>query len=139
MKILTLMVAAAALSAQASDIAYIVGMYSAKERPGLGGHFLMKVDGKKIAKLRYPTYYRLEVPPGVYNVTMDDKDRPPILCHLAAGEICYIRARTVGIESRAEVDLISPEQAWVQLRNLIPLEKEKVYTLKIEKASAPTE
>lgn len=104
-----------------------MGMYSAKERRGIGGHFLMKVDGKRVAKLRYPTYYRLEVPPGVYSVTFDDKAEPPILCHLIAGESCYIRARLTGSEDRREVALISPEQAAKQLQQLLPLEKEHVY------------
>ena len=76
MKFAFLVFAALAL-VQAADTAYIVGMYSSKDTRGLGGRFLMKVDDKKVASLRYPTYYRLEVPPGVYNVTMDDKDRPP--------------------------------------------------------------
>ena len=67
------------MTARAADMAYIVGMYSQKERPGLGGYFLLKVDGKKVAKLRYSTYYRLEVLPGVYDITMDEQDRAPIL------------------------------------------------------------
>jgi hypothetical protein len=115
------------LAAQAADTAYIVGMYSEKERRGLGGRFLMKVDGKKVASLRYPTYYRLEVPPGVYNITMDDKDRPPILCHLIAGESCYIRARLVGHDNVREVHLISPHEAAVQLQKLLPIEQESIY------------
>src|SRR5262245_53047082 len=118
---------AGALAANAAGSAYIVGMYSVKERRGIGGYFLIKVDGKRVAKLRYPTYYRLEVPPGVYSITFDDKAEPPILCHLIAGESCYIRARLTGNADRREVALISPEQAAKQLQQLLPLEKEHVY------------
>ena len=124
---LAIITLAAVLSMQAADTAYIVGMYSEKERRGLGGHFLMKVDGKKVANLRYPTYYRLEVPPGVYNITMDDKDQLPILCHLIAGESCYIRARLIGQNNIREVHLISPHDAAVQLQRLLPIEQEKIY------------
>jgi hypothetical protein len=106
-----------AMTARAADMAYIVPMYSQKERPGLGGYFLLKVDGKRVAKLRYPTYYSLEVPPGVYDITMDDKDRVPILCHLIAGESCYIRARLTGRDNLREVDLISSHQAAVELQS----------------------
>ena len=118
---------AALAMVQAADTAYIVGMYSSKDTRGLGGRFLMKVDDKKVASLRYPTYYRLEVPPGVYNVSMDDKDRPPILCHLIAGESCYIRARLVGRDNSPEVNLISPHEAAVELQRLLPIEQEKIY------------
>ena len=115
------------LLAEAPETAHIVGMYSEKSRPGLGGHFLMKVDGKKVANLRYPTYYRLTVPPGVYDISLEDKDQPPILCHLIAGESCYVRARTTGPNALREVALISPHEAAVQLQKLLPLENEKVY------------
>lgn len=129
---LALLLTGAVLSSYAAETAYIVGMYSAKERRGLGRHFTMKVDGKRIAKLRFPTYYRLPVPPGVYNVSLekdgpDEKDRPIILCHLIAGESCYVRAKTVGIEDRAEVELISPHVAAVELQNLLPLEQERIH------------
>lgn len=131
MKFALLMLAALGL-VQAAETAYIVGMYSSKDTRGLGGWFLMKVDGRKVASLRYPTYYRLEVPPGVYNITMDEKDRPPILCHLIAGESCYIRARLVGRENSPEVHLMSPHEAAVELQRLLPIEQEKIY-LKIWK------
>lgn len=121
-----MIIVAAALIANAAGGAYIVGMYSIKERRGIGGYFLMKVDGKKVAKLRYPTYYRLEVPPGVYTVTFDDKAEPPILCHLIAGESCYIRALLTGNNGR-DVALISPQEAAKQLQQLLPLEREHVY------------
>ena len=124
---LALLVIGTVLSSYAADTAYIVGMYSAKERRGLGRHFTMKVDGKRVAKLRFPTYYRLAVPPGVYNVTLDERDRPTILCHLIAGESCYVRVKTVGIEDRAEVELISPHLAAVELQTLLPLEQERIY------------
>ena len=46
-----------------------------------------------MARLRFPTYYRVAVPPGVYNVTFAETSggdrRLPILCHLIAGETCY--------------------------------------------------
>jgi hypothetical protein len=114
-------------AAQAAETGYIVTMYSAKESPGLGGYFEVRVDGKKVARLRYGTYFRLAVPPGAYTVTMDAESKSPILCYLIAGESCYVRARTVGKENRREVDLVSPEEAGRQLRNTIPLEKEKVF------------
>lgn len=115
------------LAADAADVGYIVGMYSTKEHRGLGGHFIMSVNGRKVAKLRYPTYYRLEVPKGVYNVKLDGEKSPGILCHVIAGESCFVRARTVGSDRRREVQLISPEQAAVELGKLLPLEIEAVY------------
>ena len=89
----------------------------------------MKVDGRKVAKLRYPTYYRLEVPPGVYDITLDedDKDRTPILCHLIAGESCFVRAKVTGRDNVREVNLISPHEAALELQKLLPLEQEKIY------------
>ncbi len=124
---LAFIVVGTVLSSYAAETAYIVGMYTAKERRGLGKHFIMKVDGKRIAKLRFPTYYRLAVPPGVYNVTLDERERPTILCHLIPGESCYVRVKTVGIEDRAEVELISPHVAAVELQALLPLEQERIY------------
>jgi hypothetical protein len=124
---LALLAIGVVLSSYAADTAYIVGMYSKKERRGLSRHFTMKVDGKKIARLRFPTYYRIAVPPGVYNVTLDEKDRPTILCHLIAGESCYVRVKTVGAEDRAEVELISPHLAAVELQTLLPLEQERIH------------
>jgi hypothetical protein len=114
-------------AASAADSGYIVAMYSAKETRGLGGYFDVSVDGKKVARLRYGTYFRLAVPPGAYEVTMDAPSKSHMLCHLIAGETCYVRARLVGKENRREADLVSPEEAGRQLRNTIPLEKEKVY------------
>lgn len=118
---------ASLLLAEAPGTAHIVGMYPEKSKPGLGGNFLMKVDGRKVANLRYLTYHRLTVPPGVYDISMDVKDQTPILCHLIAGESCYIRARTVGHEAVREVALISPHEAAVQLQKLLPLENERIY------------
>jgi hypothetical protein len=108
-------------------LASIVLMYSAKDTHGLGGYFEVSIDGRRVAKLRYPTYVRLAVPPGAYTVTMDAPSRSPVLCHVIAGESCYVRARMIGNENRREFDLVSPEEAFRQLRNTIPLEKEKVY------------
>ncbi len=122
---------ASVLFMQAADPAYIVGLYPSKESRGLGPQFTLRVDGKNVARLRFPTYYRVAVPPGVYNVTFAETSggdrRLPILCHLIAGETCYIRVRTFGKEDRPEVELLPPSQAWLDLRNLIPLEKERVY------------
>ena len=123
-----LTVACAVGSMPSGDSAgYIVAMYSAKDTRGLGGYFELSVDGRKIAKLRYPTYFRLAVPPGAYTVTMDATSKSTVLCHVIAGESCYVRARMVGKENRREFDLVSPEEGGRQLRNAIPLEKEKVY------------
>jgi hypothetical protein len=102
-------------------------MYSAKETRGLGGYFELRVDGKKVAKLRYGTYFRLAAPAGAYTITMDATSKSAVLCHVIAGESCYVRARLVGKENRREFDLVSPEEGGRQLRNTIPLEKEKVY------------
>jgi hypothetical protein len=113
--------------ARAADHGYLVAMYSAKETRGLGGYFEVRVDGKKVARLRYGTYFRLAVPPGAYQVTMDAPSTSLMLCHVISGESCYVRARLVGKENRREADLVSPEEAGRQLRNTIPLEKEKVY------------
>lgn len=109
------------------SVGYIVAMYSAKDTRGLGGYFELSVDGRKVAKLRYPTYFRLAVPPGAYTVTMDAVSKSTVLCHVIAGESCYVRARMVGTENRREFDLVSPEEAGRQLRNTFQLEKEKVY------------
>ena len=129
MTIKLLLVAAitSVLTAHAEDAAYIVTMYSSKETRGLGGYFEVNVDGKKVAKLRYPTYFRLAVPPGAYTVTMAAANGSPVLCHVIAGESCYVRARLVGKENRREFHLVSPEEAGRQLRNTFALEREKIY------------
>lgn len=106
--------------------AYIVALYSEKQERGLSREFLFRIDGIKAAKLRYPAYYRLAVPPGVYTATVDGVNKPPIVCHAIAGEVCYFRIRTIGREGKPEADLISPEQAWRQLATAIPIDKEKV-------------
>lgn len=111
---------------EADPRGYIVTMYSAKDTRGLGGYFDVSVDGKKVAKLRYATYFRLAVPPGAYTVTMDAPSLAPVLCHLVAGESCYVRARMTGKGNRREFSLVSPEEGARQLGNTIPLEKEKV-------------
>ena len=116
-----------ALSTQAQNLGYIVTMYSAKDTRGLGGYFNVVVDGRKVARLRYGTYYRLPVPPGAYSVTMDAPSKHVILCNLIAGESCYVRARQVGQANVREVDLVSPDEAFRQLRNTIPLENEKIF------------
>ena len=128
MKLSLLFLVVLLTTASAADPGYIVTMYSSKETRGLGGYFEVKVSGKRVARLRYGTYFRLAVPPGAYEVTMDEAvSKSTILCHLIAGESCYVRARMVGKENRREVDLVSPEEGGRQLRNTIPLEKEKVY------------
>ena len=126
-RLLLAVVCAAAISYAGDSSGYIVAMYSSKDTRGLGGYFEVSVDGRKVAKLRYPTYFRLAVPPGAYTVTMDATSKSPVLCHVIAGESCYVRARTVGKENRREFDLVSPEEAGRQLRNTFQLEKEKVY------------
>jgi hypothetical protein len=115
------------LAAHAAEVGYIVTMYSAKDTPGLGGFFTVTVDGRKVAKLRYPTYYRLPVPPGAYTITMDAPTATPILCNLIAGETCYVRARKVGKENRREAALISPEEAYRELRKTFLLDNEHIY------------
>jgi hypothetical protein len=119
------------LAANAQNVGYIVAMYSAKETRGLGGYFNVIVDGRKVARLRYGTYYRLSVPPGAYSVTMDAPSKRVILCNVIAGESCYVQARQIGKgdgkDSTREVDLVSPEEAYRQLRNTIPLENEKIF------------
>ena len=122
-KLPILMLAAAILS-QAAEPGFIVGMYTAKDRPGLGGHFLFKINGKPVAKIRFPTYYRADVQPGFYTVTVDDK--PPIFCHVISGESCHIRMRTIGNEGRREVELLTSEKAALELQKLMPLEREHV-------------
>jgi hypothetical protein len=127
---LILLTMAAALITQAADLASIFAMYSSKGQKGLGPRLTLKIDGRKVARLRFPTYYRIDVPPGVYAITMDESDKAPIICHLIAGETCYIRARTVGKQDRAEVELLSPTQASEDIRRVIPLEPEHVYLKK---------
>ena len=122
-KLPILMIAAAILS-RAAEPGFIVGMYSAKERPGLGGHFLFKINGKPVAKIRFPTYYRADVQPGFYSVTVDDK--PPIVCHVISGESCHIRMRTLGKEGRRDVELLTSEKAALELQKVMPLEREHV-------------
>lgn len=124
---LLLVLLLAALANAASPEGYIVAMYSAKDTRGLGGYFEVSVDGRKVAKLRYGTYFRFPVRPGAYTVTMDAPSKSPMLCHVIAGESCYIRARMVGKDNVREVSLVSPEEGARQLRNTIPLEKEKVF------------
>jgi hypothetical protein len=116
------------LAATAGEVGYIVTMYSAKDTPGLGGHFTVTVDGRKVARLRYPTYYRLPVPPGTYTVTIEDAPTAmPILCNLIAGETCYVRARHVGKENRREAALLAPEEAYRELRKTFLLENEHIF------------
>ena len=115
------------IATAASPVGYIVAMYSAKDTRGLGGYFEVTVDGTRVAKLRYGTYYRLAVPPGAYTVTMDAPSTSTMLCHVIAGESCYVRARMVGKNNAREAALVSPEEAARQLRNTIPLEPEKVF------------
>jgi hypothetical protein len=122
-KLVILTVAAAILS-QAAEPGFIVGMYSVKERPGLGGHFLFQVNGKPLAKIRFPTYYRLDVQPGFYTVTVDDK--PPIFCHVISGESCHIRMQTIGKEGRREVELLTSDKAALELQKVMPLEREYI-------------
>lgn len=114
------------LAAAEPPVGYIVAMYASKETRGLGGYFEVTVDGRKVAKLRYGTYYRLAVPPGAYTVTMDAPSKSPMLCHVIAGESCYVRARVTGKDDRREADLVSPEEGARQLRSTIPLEPEKI-------------
>src|SRR3712207_2943817 len=99
-------------------------MHSVKERPGLGRHFLFKVNGKPVAKIRFPTYYRLDVQPGFYTITVDDK--PPIFCHVISGESCHIQMRSIGPESRREVELLTSEKAALELQKVMPLEREHI-------------
>ena len=121
---LAILTLAAAILSQAAEPGFIVGMYSVKERPGLGGHFLFKISGKPVAKIRFPTYYRLDVPPGFYSVTVDDK--PPIFCHVISGESCHIGMRTLGQEGRREVELLTSDKAALELQKVMPLEREHI-------------
>ena len=81
----------------------------------------MKVDGKPVAKLVYPRYFRLSVPPGVYDVALAGKT---FLCHLVAGESCYVRVKVV--ERRPVADLLSFNAAAIELQKVQPLDREKV-------------
>jgi hypothetical protein len=121
-----LAVLALALSIQAEEVGYIVGLYSAKERVGGGRTLLLKLDGKPIAKLRHPTYHRVAVRPGVYEVAIGDSGTR-ILCHVIAGEFCYVRATTTEKDRKVEVELISPEQAWRELPKTMPVESGQVF------------
>ena len=116
---------ALALSIQSADVGYIVGLYSQKDRPGVGETLSLRVDGKQVAKLRFPTYYRVAVPPGAYEITIGSSEKQ-ILCHVIAGEFCYVRARTKADGKQVEVDLISPEQAWRELPKTYPIESGQV-------------
>ncbi len=125
---LAILTLAAALLSRAADPGFIVGMYSVKERPGLGGHFLFKINGKPVAKIRYPTYYRLDVRPGFYTISVDDG--PPIFCHVISGESCHVRMRVVGRDGRREVEMLTSHQAALELQKVMPLEKEHVLQFK---------
>ena len=119
--------AASLIAQDTPDSSFIVAMHSGSTRPRTGGDFVFRVNGNKVAKLRFPTYFRLRVPPGVYSITLDEPASKLMVCHVIAGESCYVRAKRAGSGEPARIDLISFTEAAVELQNLIPLEPEKIY------------